>query len=80
MSCGTPVVATDAGSVPEVLRDAALLVPPESASGLAAALGRLDSEPGLRRSLVSRGHERAEEYRWPRCSERAVDLMAAVAV
>lgn len=79
MSCGTPVVATNAGAVPEVLRDAALLVAPESASGLAAALSRLGNEPELRRSLVIRGRLRAKEFGWPRSAERALDLMAAVA-
>jgi glycosyltransferase involved in cell wall biosynthesis len=54
LSVGTPVVATAVGGVPEVVHDGenGLLVPPNDAVALAAAMRRLISEDGLRGRLA----------------------------
>ncbi|MEA2455036.1 MAG: hypothetical protein QOI45_1298 [Thermoleophilaceae bacterium] len=57
-AAGTPVVATAVGGVPEAAGDAALLIPPGDADAAAEALGRIASDPELRRQLVTRGIER----------------------
>jgi len=59
MACGTPIVATTVGSIPEVVGDAGLLVPPRNAEALATALQRLLNDSELRRTLGARGQERA---------------------
>ncbi|MGP3707429.1 glycosyltransferase family 4 protein [Gordonia paraffinivorans] len=68
MSCGTPLVATRAGAIPEVVgtdEQAALLVPPRDSGRLAQAIGRLLDDAGLRAELGSGGRRRAEEnYSW----------------
>ena len=46
MACGTPVVASAAGSLPEVGGDAALFVPPDDATAWASALRRIHSRRG----------------------------------
>ena len=50
-----PVVATAVGGVPEVVRDGenGLLVPPGRPDELAAAIGRILDEPGLRDRLAA---------------------------
>ena len=55
LSVGVPVVATAVGGVPEVVRDGenGLLVPPGRADELAAAIGRIVAEPGLRERLAA---------------------------
>ncbi len=59
MSVGVPVVGTDHGNTPEFLRaGAGLLVPPGDAAALAAAIGRLLSEPALRAALVAAARQR----------------------
>jgi glycosyltransferase involved in cell wall biosynthesis len=57
-AAGTPVVATAVGGVPEAAGDAALLIPPGDADAAADALGRIASDPELRRELVTKGIER----------------------
>jgi glycosyltransferase involved in cell wall biosynthesis len=54
-ACGAPVVATDAGGIPEFVEDGktGLLVAPGRPDVLAASLTRLLSEPGLRRELAA---------------------------
>ncbi|MEA2361943.1 MAG: hypothetical protein QOD71_1088 [Thermoleophilaceae bacterium] len=57
-AAGTPVVATAVGGVSEAAGDAALLIPPGDPDAAAEALGRIASDPQLRRELVTRGIER----------------------
>ena len=66
MACGTPVVASQATSLPELVGDAGLLCPPGDADAFAGALGRLLGEPALRAQLRERGLERAREFTWDR--------------
>jgi len=63
MACGIPVVTTATGSIPEVVGDAASVVPPYAPDQLAAALGSLREDPQRRASLVEAGLQRvAERY------------------
>lgn len=59
MMCGRPVVATRGGGVTEIIRDGetGLLVPPGNASALAAAIGRILSQPALAERLARKGRK-----------------------
>jgi glycosyltransferase involved in cell wall biosynthesis len=61
MACGKPVVATNAGGVPEIVIDGetGLLVPPRDPIALASAIGRLAEDSSLRESMGRSGAERA---------------------
>jgi glycosyltransferase involved in cell wall biosynthesis len=61
MACGRPVVATTAGSLPEVVkeRETGLIVRPDSVDELAARLLELAGDERLRKELGVRGQERA---------------------
>jgi glycosyltransferase involved in cell wall biosynthesis len=63
MARRTAVVAADAGSLPEVCSDAALLSPPTGA-GFSAALVRVLTDDGVREQLLARGTERARTFTW----------------
>ncbi|QPP09563.1 glycosyltransferase family 4 protein [Streptomyces bathyalis] len=60
---GVPLVATSVGGVPELVGDAAELVPYGDARAIAAAVGGLLADPERREGLVARGLARAAE--WP---------------
>ena len=66
MACGVPVLASDAGSLPEVLGDAAVLLPPRDPDAWAAAVLRLFSDGSRREELIERGAKRAAEFTWER--------------
>jgi glycosyltransferase involved in cell wall biosynthesis len=73
MSCATPLVATTAGALPEVVGDAALLVPPGDTEALAAAIGRLLDDDELAASLGAAGRERVMRlYTWRSVAEQTV--------
>jgi glycosyltransferase involved in cell wall biosynthesis len=76
MACGTPVVASTAGALPEVLGDAALLVDPYDEDALAAALQAAAEDRG---DLRRRGLLRAARYTWPRAAAETWQLYEAVA-
>ena len=75
MACGTPVVASTAGALPEVLGDAALLVDPDDASALAEALEAAASDNG---TLRRRGLERAARYSWPKAAAETWQVYSSV--
>jgi glycosyltransferase involved in cell wall biosynthesis len=58
MSCGTPVVASASGELPNVVGEGGLIVPEGDAAALAAALARLAASPGLRQELAAAGRRR----------------------
>ncbi len=66
LSVGTPVVASAAGALPEVLGDAAVLVPPSEPDALAGALASVMADGGLRARLLAAGARRVVAYRWDR--------------
>lgn len=74
MTVGTPVVATTAGAIPEVVGDAAELVPPGAAGELAAALLRVLDHDDRRAELVKLGQERVTQFTWEACVDGLVGL------
>jgi glycosyltransferase involved in cell wall biosynthesis len=64
MQLDVPVVASDAGSLPEVLGDGALLVDPADGEQLHAALGRALDDESTRQQLIVRGRARVAAYPW----------------
>src|SRR5260370_6932593 len=65
MSCGTPVISSPVGSVPEVLADCGLYADPQDHEQLAHGLRRLLKEPGLYQDLQARGRARIVEHYTP---------------
>ena len=66
MSCGRPVIAGRVGTVPEMVGDDALLIDPNDAQGLTAAVDRLADDTNLRAVLGARGRARASQFNWER--------------
>jgi len=64
MQCGTPVIAGNRTSLPEVTGEAALLFDPFDSGALAEAIGRVVDNPGYREELRVKGLERARAFSW----------------
>ncbi|HOW96845.1 MAG TPA: glycosyltransferase family 1 protein [Kiritimatiellia bacterium] len=78
MERGVPVICSDAGSLPEVAGDAALVVPAGNADALLEALLRLEREPGLREELARRGRERCRAFSWEQTGRAYRDVFETV--
>ena len=75
MACGTPVVASQASSLPEIGGDAALYAPPDDAAAWAQALQRVTEDAAAARSFTDRGLDRATHFDW---DESAAAHLAAL--
>jgi glycosyltransferase involved in cell wall biosynthesis len=82
MACGTPVVASASGALPEVLEAAGggVLVPRDAPEALADGIRRLLERPEQRAALGARGREGVvAAYSWPRIAERTAEVYAELA-
>jgi glycosyltransferase involved in cell wall biosynthesis len=79
MACGVAIVASNASSIPEVVKDAAVLVSPHSAVEFADAIARVVSDPELRQSLIRKGLERARHFRWEDTAREMLRLLKPAA-
>jgi glycosyltransferase involved in cell wall biosynthesis len=66
MQCGAPVITSNTSSLPEVVGDAGIMVPPEDRDALCAALLDVLTKPALRRSLREKAIARAATFSWAR--------------
>jgi starch synthase len=82
MACGTAVVASAVGGIPEVVADGetGLLVPPGDPGALAGALGALITDPARAAALGQAGRERAvAEFGWQAVAAQTAALYAELA-
>jgi glycosyltransferase involved in cell wall biosynthesis len=64
MACGCPVIASERGSLAEVLGDSALVVDPDDARSIAHAMKQLFGDVTLRAQLIACGLDNAQRFRW----------------
>ncbi len=74
MACGTPVICSDASSLPEVVGDAAVLIDPGDSAGWTAAIKRLSDDAALRERMAQQGLARATSFTWRRAAEATREL------
>jgi glycosyltransferase involved in cell wall biosynthesis len=74
MASGVPVIGSTCGAIPEVISDAGLVFPEGDADALAAAIGRLLSDAGLREEFSRAGRPHVEQhYSWERVAEKTYE-------
>lgn len=74
MKCGAPVIASDRGSIPEVVGDAGVIIDANDAAALAASITQLLQDRDFHDDLQRRGFARAEEFSWPKPADRILDI------
>ena len=75
MACGTPVIASNVSSIPEVVGDAGMLVDPLDSDQIARALGRVDEDEILRLTLAKKGLARSRNFSWSKAAARLDELI-----
>ncbi|MGI8424124.1 MAG: glycosyltransferase family 4 protein [Chloroflexota bacterium] len=79
MSCGTPVIASRAGSLAEVVEDAGITVEPNDAAAIGSGVRRLLDDPEFRADLVERGYVQTAKFRWDASARQVYDSLEALA-
>ncbi|MFL5734190.1 MAG: glycosyltransferase family 4 protein [Chloroflexia bacterium] len=78
MACGTPVIASDTSSIPEVVGDAGVLVDPSDTGAWCAALGRLLADTEAAAGLGAKGRRRAQSFSWERAARETAEVYRRV--
>jgi glycosyltransferase involved in cell wall biosynthesis len=78
MATGTPVVASNVGSLLEVLGDAALLANPENVFEIARAIQDALLDEDLRADLIAKGKAQAARYSWDRTARDVLEVYREV--
>jgi glycosyltransferase involved in cell wall biosynthesis len=79
MAHGTPVVTSNATSLPEVVGNAAVLVNPENVFEIMRALHRVLMDKSLRERMKERGYKQVTRFSWESSVRRVLDAYRQVA-
>lgn len=79
MACGTPVITSDAASIPEVVGDAGVMVDARDVDALAEAMDQILDDERLREDLSGRGIRRARLFSWDAVARRVLLTLRGVA-
>ncbi len=72
LACGTPLVASDAASLPELLGDAGFALDPDDVQGMAGAMLACLVDDALAHELRQRGLRQAARFRWPETARQTL--------
>jgi glycosyltransferase involved in cell wall biosynthesis len=78
MACGTPVIVSNRGSLPEVTGAAGIFVDPEDTGSIAAAIHRLFVDDTLAKIHADRGLARAPLFSWPKTTREVQSILHRV--
>lgn len=77
MACGTPVVASNTTSLPELLGDAAELVDPHDTTAIVDGLLAVTEDGSYRAELIERGRQHASAFTWDRAARELKETLQA---
>lgn len=73
MACGTPTAVAQVTALPEVVKDASLLVNPYDINSISEALNSLLADSNLSEMLVKKGLERSKAFSWDASAKKILD-------
>jgi glycosyltransferase involved in cell wall biosynthesis len=79
LACGTPVIASNTTSLPEVVGDGGILLDPHDVAGFASAMAGLANDADLARRLSARAVEQASRFTWEATARAVVTACAEAA-
>ncbi len=78
MACGTAVIASTAGALPEIVGTAGILLSPDDAGAWSQAMLELASDGALQRRLIVAGADRSAEFSWNAAASKTWRVLDAV--
>jgi glycosyltransferase involved in cell wall biosynthesis len=78
MACGTPVITSNAGSLPEVVGEAGLMYPADDHKGIAEAMYAVLTNKPLRQSMVKNGLARVRQFTWEKTAQETLAVYEQV--
>lgn len=78
MACGTPVIVSNAGSLPEIVGVAAMIFQLDNQGALEDAIKATMTDSSLRKDLVKRGLERVKKFSWDETARKTLEVYESV--
>jgi glycosyltransferase involved in cell wall biosynthesis len=78
MACGTPVIVSNAGSLPEVCGDAAYYVNPYSTEDIAKGIERVINDKKLQMELIEKGLKRVKLFSWEKSAKKLMETVEKI--
>jgi glycosyltransferase involved in cell wall biosynthesis len=78
LACGTPVLVSDRSSLPEVVGEAGITLPPDDAEAWADAIAMLLASPDRRAAMAEAGLKQAERFSWSQTAEQTARVYRQV--
>ena len=74
MASGLPVVASNAGSIPEVVDEAGFLFNPNDAKGMTKAINLIMDDKKIREEMIDKGIKQSSLFTWEKSIEKTVNV------
>lgn len=78
MQCGTPVVASNVTSLPEVVGEAGVMLPPADEDALCEVMNKMYLSEELRNKFSKLGLVRAKQFSWQRCANEYAEIFKKI--
>lgn len=78
MACGVPVIASNSGALPEVIKDAGLMAKTHDIEAFADLMVKISQDEHLRADLISKGYKRSQEFTWDKCAKETLDVLLTI--
>lgn len=79
MHSGTPVIASNTSSLPELVGNAGLLVAPLTVEAIAGAMGKISEDENLAKILHERGYTQAAKFTWEQTAQKTMNAFETAA-
>jgi glycosyltransferase involved in cell wall biosynthesis len=77
-SCGCPVIASDASSLPEVAGDAAIYFDPTNKLSISSSIQKVVYDNNLRNQLIYKGYQRVKEFTWEKTAHQTKKIYEGI--
>ncbi|MFA5021598.1 MAG: glycosyltransferase family 1 protein [Patescibacteria group bacterium] len=74
LACGTPIVASNTTSLPEILQDAAVYFDPNSPDDIAKIINQVLTNNELYQNLQTSGFKQIKRYSWQNCAKQTLEI------
>ena len=76
MACGTPVIASNSSSIPEVAGKAAQYFNPDFSLSIAEVMYKTLTNDELRKTMIDSGFKQAAKFSWEKCAKSTLDIIS----
>lgn len=77
MQCGVPVITSNTSSLPEVIGNAGIMVPPEDGDALSQAMLTIYNSDELRKTMAANALSQSTKFSWEKCASQTIDAYKA---